>query len=83
MTIRLKLNHGGIAALLRSAEMQAVVNAEAQRILAATGDWDNFGMKSGVEGDRASAVVFTDTFRGRYHQARQHLLERAIGSGGG
>jgi hypothetical protein len=37
-------------------------------------------MKMEPQGDRPSAIVYTDTFRSRYHQAREHLLEQAIGS---
>lgn len=80
--MELKLNHAGIAALLRSPEVEAAVRSKAEQVLAATGDADNFGIKVGVVGDRVSAIVYTDTFRGRYHQSRGHLLERAIGRGG-
>jgi hypothetical protein len=78
MAVRIKINHAGIRALLNSPEAAQLVRAEAAKVLARAGD--GFGMKMEKQGDRPSAIVYTDTFRARYHQAREHLLEQAIGS---
>ena len=78
MTVRIKISHAGIRALLNAPETASLVRTEAAKVRARAGD--GFGMKMEPQGDRPSAIVYTDTFRSRYHQAREHLLEQAIGS---
>lgn len=78
MTVRIKISHAGIRALLNSPETASLVRTEAAKVRARAGD--GFGMKMEPQGDRPSAIVYTDTFRSRYRQAREHLLEQAIGS---
>lgn len=79
MAVKLRLNHAGIRQLATSSAVAGEVNKAATTILRRAGE--GFAMKSGNGSKRAHAVVFTDTIRARYHQAREHILERAVGSG--
>lgn len=79
MAIKLRLLPTGVLAVLASPGVRAQVEAQTERIRNAAGD--GFGSRVDFQGDRPSGIVFTDTFRARYHQMREHRLERAIGGG--
>lgn len=79
MALRLKLNSGGVRAVLAEPGVRALVVEQTDRIARAAGD--GFGSRVDFQGDRPSGIVFTDSFRARYRQAREHRLERAIGGG--
>lgn len=74
--LKIKLNHRGVRAMLRSADVQRVVEDRAEKIARAAGP----GMKheATVGRDRAIAMVWTDTTEARRAEAKHRTLTRAI-----
>lgn len=83
--IRIERNSAGIAALLKSAEVQADLEARALRIedaARAAGDGE-FVAQSWIGGDRAQATVRTADTAARRSNAEQNVLIRSLGAGRG
>lgn len=79
MHVNFKLDSRSINELLKSQEMQNMLGAKAAEIAARAGDGFTSGVRVGQ--DRARAYVLPETFRARRRQARDHVLERAVGRG--
>lgn len=80
-TTRVKLNHAGFAALLKSAEVQADINRRAQAIAASAGsDYEALPAEAGRT--RARALVTTKP-SGIRREARDHKLLGALDAGRG
>ena len=79
MHVEFKLDRGGVDELLKSQEMQNMLAAKAAEIAARAGDGFTSGVRVGE--DRARAYVLPETYRARRRQARDHVLERAVGRG--
>ena len=79
MRVDFKLDTKRIDELLKSQEMQNMLAARAAGIAARAGDGFTSGVRVGQ--DRARAYVLPETFRARGRQARDHVLERAVGRG--
>jgi hypothetical protein len=81
MASNVKLNHRNMAALLRSAPVEAELKRRADRIAAAAGP----GMEasSGQGRTRARASVVTVTNQARAAEARTRALTRALDAGRG
>lgn len=79
--MRVRLNRQGMAALLKSSEVQADLTARAQRIAAAAGSGHE--VTSMVGRTRARASVVTATHRARAREASRRSLTRAIDAGRG
>ncbi len=78
--IRIKLNLPGINELMKSAPVQADLNARAARIAAAAGE----GFESGPGRPHpwiARAYVWAGTFEARRAEATDRALTRAIDAG--
>lgn len=77
--VRIVMNRGAAAELLRSPEISADIEARARRIASAAGPGHR------VEADptpsRARAAVITDTFAARKAEATNRTLTRAIDAG--
>ena len=79
MSIKFKLNSSAVEALMKSQEMQTMLAGKAAGIAARAGDGFTSGVRVGE--DRARAYVLPETYKARRRQARDHVLERAIGRG--
>ena len=81
MASNVKLNHRNMAALLRSAPVEAELKRRADRIATAAGP----GMiaSSRIGPKRARASVVTVTNQARAHEARHRALTRALDAGRG
>jgi hypothetical protein len=79
--IRIEINSAGIQALLKSAEVQADLEARANRIAAAAGE----GMEasSRIGKTRARASVITTTRKARLAEAEDRALTKALDAGRG
>jgi hypothetical protein len=79
--IRIEVNSAGIQALLKSEEVQALLEAKGQRIAAAAGD--GFEVSSRIGATRARASVITATRAARKAEAVDRALTSAIDAGRG
>jgi hypothetical protein len=79
--IRIEVNSAGIQAVLKSAEVQEMLNARAARIAAAAGA--GMEVSSRVGKTRARASVITATRAARLAEATDRSLTRAIDAGRG
>lgn len=80
-TVRIELNRANIAAMLRSPEALAVVEAPAQRIAAAAGEGFEVDVRAGAT--RARASVRTATYEAMRAEAVDKILTAAIDAGRG
>ena len=79
MHVKFKLDSKAISELIKSQEMQNMLAAKAAGIAARAGDGFTSGVRVGQ--DRARAYVLPETYKARRRQARDHVLERAVGRG--
>lgn len=76
--MKFKPNKRGISAFLKSREMQGLVGAVGSGVKNVAGP--GFDVQVNV-GTRARATVMAKTPEARERQARDHVLERAVGEG--
>jgi hypothetical protein len=76
---KIKINGAAVAALLRSPEVRADLEARGARIAAAAGEGVEAETLNG--GDRVSVVVSTRTQEARRNEAEDRSLTRAIDAG--
>lgn len=82
VTVRIVLNRAGVRELLRSPEVQADLQARAERIRdAAGGEAAGFESSSVVGQNRARASVITATAEAMVAEAAHRTLTRAIDAG--
>nr|DAU73341.1 MAG TPA: type I neck protein [Caudoviricetes sp.] len=79
MKVEFVIHKNGVKDLLKSQEMQNMLAIKAAGIAARAGDGFTSGVRVGS--DRARAYVLPETFKARRRQARDHVLERAVGRG--
>lgn len=79
MNVRFKPRRAGAAELLKSRAVHDMLAARAADVAARAGDGFSSTIKYGK--DRVRAYVFPDDFKARRRQARDHVLERAVGGG--
>lgn len=79
MKVEFVIHKDGIKELLKSQEVQDMLATKAAGIAARAGDGFTSGVRVGT--DRARAYVLPETYRARRRQARDHVLERAVGRG--
>lgn len=79
MAGRFTLNRRGVRALLNSPEVAQMLREESRKRASAAGD--GFISEVSKGGDRLNGRVVTATAEARRRQARDHVLERVIGSG--
>lgn len=78
------LGYSGFRALRTSAGAHALVEAEAEKVLAQAQSGagrSQFGMKSTSGRNRARAIVFTENAAAAVRNARDNTLVRALGRG--
>lgn len=76
--VKFQPNHEGIATFLRSRGVQDMLAAQAEEVRDRAGD--GFDVQVNV-GTRARATVMAKTLEAKRRQARDHVLERAVGGG--
>ena len=89
--IRIKLNHGGMAELLKSAEVRSALTQRAERVLAAaqadphddTGDYEAGLHIEQDTTDRAVVRVVSGDWKGHILEAKYGVLSRALDAAGG
>ena len=79
MKVEFVIHKNGVKDLLKSQEMQGMLAIKAAGIAARAGDGFTSGVRVGS--DRARAYVLPETYVARRRQAKNHLLERAVGGG--
>lgn len=76
---RLKLDNRAMRQVMRSPEVRKALQAEAEKIAARAGD--GFETETRTSPIRARTYVKPATIQARRRQARDHVLERAVGGG--
>nr|DAQ06141.1 MAG TPA: type I neck protein [Caudoviricetes sp.] len=66
-------------AILKGSEVQALLARKAAEVASRAGEGFTSGVRVGK--DRARAYVLPETYKARKRQARDHVLERAVGRG--
>lgn len=79
MSIKFKPNKRAAEAILKGSEVQALLARKAAEVAARAGEGFTSGVRVGK--DRARAYVLPETYKARKNQARNHVLERAVGRG--
>lgn len=79
MSVRFKPNKRAAEAILKGSEVQALLARKAAEVAARAGEGFTSGVRVGK--DRARAYVLPETYKARRRQARDHVLERAVGRG--
>ena len=79
MSVKFKPNKRAAEALLKGSEVQALLARKAAEVASRAGEGFTSGVRVGK--DRARAYVLPETYKARRRQARDHVLERAVGRG--
>lgn len=82
MKFKFKLNRSGVADLMKSSEMQAVLKGHASAVLNranSTGSGGGYEMDSYVGQNRANAMVYADTYKARKNNLKHNTLLKALG----
>lgn len=79
MKVEFVIHKNGVKDLLKSQEVQDMLATKAALIAARAGDGFTSGVRVGT--DRARAYILPETYKARKSQARNHVLERAVGKG--
>lgn len=79
MSVKFKPNKRTAKAILQGSEVQALLARKAAEVAARAGEGFTSGVRVGK--DRARAYVLPETYKARKNQARNHVLERAVGRG--
>lgn len=79
MSVKFKPNKRAAEAILKGSEVQALLAGKAAEVASRAGEGFTSGVRVGK--DRARAYVLPETYKARRRQARDHVLERAVGRG--
>lgn len=79
MSVKFKPNKRTAEAILKGPEVQALLARKAAAVASRAGEGFTSGVRVGK--DRARAYVLPETYKARKRQARDHVLERAVGRG--
>lgn len=79
MSVKFKPNKMTAEAILKGSEVQALLARKAAEVASRAGEGFTSGVRVGK--DRARAYVLPETYKARKRQARDHVLERAVGRG--
>ena len=79
MSVKFKPNKQTAEAILKGSEVQALLARKAAEVASRAGEGFTSGVRVGK--DRARAYVLPETYKARKRQARDHVLERAVGRG--
>lgn len=74
--VKFKLNYAGVGKLLKSSEMQTVLNGYASKALGRLGD--GYETKTFVGFDRAHAIVKAETPEARRENSENNTLLKAV-----
>lgn len=74
--MQFKLNRQGVANLMKSAEMQAVLNAKATEIRNRCGD--GYEQDARVGKNRANAMVYANTYQAKADNLRNNTILKAV-----
>lgn len=75
--VKIELNDAGIQELLKSAEMQALLNSKAQSIAAKAGDGYEYKVK--VHSKRAAAYIYPESAKAIHDNFENNTLLKVIG----
>ena len=78
-SVKFKPNKRTAEAILKGPEVQALLARKAAAVASRAGEGFTSGVRVGK--DRARAYVLPETYQARKRQAREHVLERAVGRG--
>ena len=76
---RVVIDKASVESFLKSKSVQDLILSSAEKISQKAGD--GFSVELRVGSDRARAYVLAETRRAKILQARNHVLERAVGGG--
>ena len=76
-----ELNREGVAELMKSPEMVAMLREAAQNVRDATGMPEEYGQGIRVGKNRAWATVWPDTWRAKGSNRKHNTLLKALGRG--
>lgn len=79
MSVKFMPNKRTAEAILKGSEVQALLARKAAEVASRAGEGFTSGVRVGK--DRARAYVLPETYKARRRQARDHVLERAVGRG--
>lgn len=79
MSVKFKPNKRAAEAILKGSEVQALLARKSAEVASRAGEGFTSGVRVGK--DRARAYVLPETYKARKNQARNHVLERAVGRG--
>lgn len=79
MSVKFKPNKRAAEAILKGSEVQALLARKAAEVASRAGEDFTSGVRVGK--GRARAYVLPETYKARKRQARDHVLERAVGRG--
>lgn len=79
MSVKFKPNKRTAEAILKGSGVQALLARKAAEVASRAGEGFTSGVRVGK--DRARAYVLPETYKARKNQARNHVLERAVGRG--
>lgn len=79
MSVKFKPNKQTAEAILKGSEVQALLARKAADVATRAGEGFTSGVRVGR--DRARAYVVPETSKARRNQAKNHVLERAVGGG--
>lgn len=79
MSVKFKPNKRTAEAILKGPEVRALLARKAAEVASRAGEGFTSGVRVGK--DRARAYVLPETYKARRRQARDHVLERAVGRG--
>lgn len=74
---KFELDRGGVSDLLKSGEMQSILQAKGEGVAARAGD--GFIVETKVGARRAYTNVVADSFPARIHTNRDNVLLKALG----
>lgn len=79
MSVKVKFSKSEIERLLKGEAVQGLLARKAADVAARAGEGFTSGVRVGR--DRARAYVVPETSKARRNQAKNHVLERAVGGG--
>lgn len=78
--VKFELNRDGVAELMLSPNMQAIINECGQKALNATPIEKGYSVESGTTNQRCFARVQADTYEAGFYNKKTNILSKAVGS---
>lgn len=78
--VKFELNRDGVAELMLSPNMQAIINECGQKALNATPVEKGYSMETGLGKSRCYARIQADTYEAGFYNKKTNILAKALGS---